>query len=228
LSSEYNRAATATIVPLYLCPSTSRTHRSRTGGRIGDRNGDGVIDVSLFEGMACIDYTGNAGVNSTSSGGRPRYMLPDGVTGYPNDNGVISNTAVTSLDKGTPMQSITDGLSKTILLFELTGRGVNVASGSTPSSGDNPRGAWAAGLNCAALGPNDLTVPLVNPATTAASDGLYAWTNIPNNSLFSDHRGGANVAMCDGSVHFVAESTADAILIGLASRNCGEIAGVGQ
>ncbi len=217
LSSVRNKRATSTIIPTYLCPSTSRTHATRSGGRISDRNGDGLIDPALFEGMACIDYAGNAGTNANYS----RYTLPGGGV-YPDDNGVLLNTAVNSLGKGVPPRQISDGLSKTLLVFEVSGRGVNTTGGS-PSSSDNPRGAWASGLNCNTIGPESATTPLVNPPTSGSAG---AWKDDPNQSLFSDHPGGAQVTMCDGSVHFLAESTADSVLTAIASRNCGEVNGL--
>jgi prepilin-type N-terminal cleavage/methylation domain-containing protein/prepilin-type processing-associated H-X9-DG protein len=222
MGSLYNRKATATIVPLYLCPSTSRTHPSRIGPRIGDRSGDGTLDPTLFEGMACIDYAGNAGPNAN----HPRYLLPNG-SRYADDRGAILDTPVFSMDRGVAVREITDGLSKTILLCELSGRGVNKASsGAAASTGDNPRGAWPAGLNCIAVGPESMTRPLVNPPPTDASTG--AWYDDPNASLFSDHPGGAHVALCDGAVRFVAESIATPVLTGLASRDCGEIVAADQ
>lgn len=233
LSSEYNRAATTTTVPIYLCPSTHRSHSSRIGGRIADRNGNGIIEISLFESMACIDYSGNAGANANYS----RYKLPDGKTLYPDENGVLLNEEVSSLNKGIPQREITDGLSKTILVYELTGRGVSYADGRspTPSSSDQPRGAWASGVNCTTVGPSLATLALVNPpdiATTAtekrAKGDLYVHANDPDQSLFSDHLGGAQVVMCDGSVHFISERVVDSVLTGLASRNCGETVSVGQ
>jgi len=207
-------------VPLYLCPSTSRMHPSRIGPRIGDRNGDGTLDPALFEGMACIDYAGNAGPNAN----HPRYLLPNG-SRYPDDRGTILNSPMLSIDRGVAVREISDGLSKTILLCELTGRGVN-QSAATAATSDNPRGAWAAGLNCIAIGPESTTRPLVNPPATDASTG--GWYDDPNASLFSDHPGGAQLALCDGAVRFIAESIATAVLTGLASRDCGEIMAADQ
>ena len=225
LYSVYNQKATATVIPIYLCPSTTRTHSSRTGNKIKDRDGDGTLNSTLYEGMACIDYAGNAGVNANYS----RYTLPPDYTQvYPDDNGVLLNTSVSSLDKGIALRQITDGLSKTILIYELSGRGVNFASGSTPSTSDSPRGAWASGLNCATIGPSSTTVALINPTTTSASNGLYVWTDISDNSLFSDHPSGVHVAMCDGSVQLLPESTDVKVLNGLSSRNGSEIVSVGQ
>jgi len=223
LSSEFNRRATATVVPFYICPSTSKTHASRSGSRVTDRNGDGTIEPSLFEGMACIDYSGNAGVNGGSTSPHKLNGLD-----YPDDNGVLLNTAVSTLNGGIALNEITDGLSKTILINELTGRGVNIASGSTPSSGDYPRGAWASGVNCITIGPDSQSIPLLNPMNLSTKDGLFVWTNDPNQSLFSEHPRGAHVAMCDGSVHFLSETTTGTVITGLASRNCGEAVSVGQ
>ena len=42
----------------------------------------------------------------------------------------------------------------------------------------------------------------------------------------SNHTGGANFSFCDGSVHFVSETIASDNLLGLASRNGGEVAGL--
>lgn len=218
LNSICNRRATAVVMPFYICPSTSRTHSSRSGNRTRDWDGDGTLDVTSYEGMGCIDYSGNNGVNAAYT----RYRTPAGTT-YSGSNGVLIFNQTRSLDSGIPLQRITDGLSKTILLFELAGRGVNPPS----AAGDSPsaQGAWASGLNCNSIGPQSLSRALINPPT---SDTTGAWSDESDQSLFSDHPGGAHVAMCDGSVHFLAESTADTVLTGLASRNGGESVSVGR
>lgn len=205
LNSPFNARATATAVPTYLCPSTSRTHDSRSGARTKDINGDGVTSPIDLEGMACIDYAGCAGVTPTSI--RSRYKQPNGAA-YAAKNGVLVNGANTSLTDGVRLRQITDGLSKTMLLFELTGRGV---------VGTNGHGIWASALNCTSIGPNSSTAPLVNPPQEEA------WDDDSYGALFSDHRGGANLAMCDGSVHFIRDDVEIGVLTGLASRNCSEI-----
>lgn len=209
MNSMVNQRATTTTISTYLCPSTAREHPSRQRGRIGDANGDGTLDPVDCEGMACIDYAGNAGVNS----GYSRYRRPDG-TMYAAGNGVLLNEDAYAIDAGVHRRQVTDGLSKTILVFELTGRGM---------IGSNPRGAWASGLNCNAIGPESTTTRMINPPANDSSTG--AWRDDSNAALFSDHPRGAHILLCDGSVRFVEESTADAVLMALASRADGEVAG---
>ncbi len=212
LTSKYNQKATATVVPIYLCPSTSRTHSSRQGSRIIDINGNGVMEPTSFEGFACIDYAGNGGPVANN----PRYRTPSGGQ-YPANAGVILPTSVKSMNEGVKLQAITDGMSKTMMLCEVTGRGVNGTGSSA-----NGRGTWAAATNCIYVGnganPSPPSIPMINPGNTATD----VWQDYASTPLFSDHRGGVQVAMCDGSVHFVTENINESILTGLASREGGE------
>jgi prepilin-type processing-associated H-X9-DG protein len=43
-----------------------------------------------------------------------------------------------------------------------------------------------------------------------------------NNEMWSDHPGGVHVAMCDGSVQFLSEDSANAVLVALCTRAGGE------
>jgi len=171
--------------------------------------------------MACIDYAGNGGATSNS-----RYPAMDGNPypaskllsgGVPSSTGVLIDQTVTSMTYGVAARQISDGLSKTLLLCELSGRGLTGA-GTT----GNPRGAWASGQNCITVGPTTASIPIVNPP----ADVSGAWRDSANNPLFSDHPGGAQVAMCDGSSHFIAEAIDEIVLVRLATRDGGESATV--
>ena len=48
----------------------------------------------------------------------------------------------------------------------------------------------------------------------------------PNRPIHAAHPGGANVSVCDGSVHFLSDSTSEILLQNLADRADGEVAGV--
>lgn len=212
LNSAVNQAAASTVLPCYLCPSVSREHSSRSGDRVIDLDRDGVLNPSQYEGFACIDYAGNAGAN-WSYASWARYRLPGSGQMYPEKNGILlnSNRVSTDLSTGVRYQEITDGLSKTISVFELTGRGT--------AHGDK-RGVWASGLNSCSVGPRakQSEAAIINPSTD------YAWNHRHYEApLFSDHPAGAQVLLCDGSVHFLTEATDQAVVLGLASRHCGEL-----
>jgi len=214
LNSKYNQKATSTKLPFYLCPSTTRRHPTRTSDdKIGDVDGNGTIDPTTGEGFACIDYAACSGVSPNYAS---RYPLPGTTNPYPSDNGVFPNVASTGLTQATELKKITDGLSKTFMICEITGRGIY---------GTAYRGAWASGQNCITVGPMAASIPIVNPTPVDGSDSVQSgyFRTTANASLFSDHRGGVQVSMCDGSVHFLAENVDDAVITGLASKASGEV-----
>jgi len=194
-TAKINEKATRTKIPFYLCPSTAREDPSRNDGRI--------VDSGQFAGMTCTDYLGNAGVNANE----PQFLLSDG-SRYGDDTGVLLRTEVKALDQGIQFRQITDGLSKTIIVGEVTGRGLSSASSA--------RGVWASGLNSAYVGHDDRSPAILNPDPS----DVWRETNVP---LLSDHPGGVSVLRCDGSTHFLAETAADAVVTALLSRSCGEL-----
>lgn len=212
IDSLYNRKATNTVLPFYICPSTSRRHPTRGGDhRIIDTDGNGVLDPGRGEGFACIDYAGCVGATP----GYSRYRLPSGEQ-YQQNNGVLLNTFNTET-RPVAVDEISDGLSNTLLLCEVAGRG------TYGSTGRDYRGAWASGLNCITVGPRLLNVPLVNPPPHESQSRTAYFRPDADQSLFADHPSGANVAFCDGSVRLISKSVDDALLVGLASRSGGEI-----
>ena len=190
-----NKPATTAKISFYLCPSVSREEASRQRGQI--------VTAGEYEGMACIDYSGNAGVNP----GEPQFKLPDGQP-YRSGNGVLLTQEVRSLQHGIPYHSITDGLSKTISIFEWSGVGLGGGAG---------RGIWASGLNCNYVGGNNGTTPIIN----AEPDDV--WDEGPNVPMFSDHPGGINILLCDGSTRFLTKSTDRKLVTALVSRSGGEV-----
>jgi prepilin-type N-terminal cleavage/methylation domain-containing protein len=198
-TSKINEKATHTKIPMYLCPSTSREEPTRSNGFI--------IEPGQYEGMACSDYFGNAGPNHNE----PQFLKPDG-SRYEEHSGVLLRKNAANLDGGTRFAAITDGLSNTVVVCEITGSGLR---GGTNNSA---KGVWASGLNCSEIGHNNSTPPIINPADPL--EDVWRETNQP---LFSDHPSGASVLSCDGSVHFLNESIDKNIVTGLLSKNCGEV-----
>lgn len=194
-----NLPATGQVLDVYLCPSTNRVEEHRTlNGRIFD------LGVTPGEGMACLDYLGISGPDSDA-------LNPFEGENYKRQRGILIGT------KGTPngesimeppslrLAMISDGMSNTLCVTECTGRGVDVDQ----SIVNELNGTWASGSNITHLSGG------VNQTSPPA-----AWHK---ERIFAEHPSGANVLMCDGSVHFLGESTDASILLFLASRNGSEV-----
>jgi prepilin-type processing-associated H-X9-DG protein len=166
-----NVRAAGTVVPLFLCPSTSRT--KRTGPTTGDRNRNGRWDAG--DDLAYTDYGGLFGVG---------YSVPQPL---PQHAGVMQ------YERPTAALQIVDGLSRTALVAECTGR--DSAYQSEWANGQNIFDQWhTTGIN-----------------------------RSQNNEIWSDHPGPAGMVFCDGHVEFVHESIEQAVLLALLTRAGGEV-----
>ncbi len=190
-----NLPVTTMVLPVYICPSTSRIeeHRSEQGQL---QNLGGMAG----EGLGCIDYLGISGPDKDSKHpvtkipyGRQRGVLI-GTKGLPLENELIEPPPVTAA-------LIVDGLSNTMCVTECTGRGAGIKDDKI----DSLHGAWASGNN-----------------VTHVDDGINrsetpkAWYS---ERIISDHPGGAQVLMCDASVHFMSDDTPKSLIRWLASRD---------
>ncbi len=200
---------TNTIIPIYICPSTSHVQMlpsglpSRTDSRIADLNGNGKLDSGGGEGLACIDYGGNSGVQGTDAQGNP-VINPATKQRYANNQGVLLNisdlinqgiTGALVAPRVKPAM-ITDGLAKTILVGESSGRGAR--------NGPDWRlsGTWSAGTNCIN------TSGIINATDAIGTDQYH-----------SDHGNGVNMLFCDSSTHYLTDAIDINIVRGLCSRN---------
>jgi prepilin-type N-terminal cleavage/methylation domain-containing protein/prepilin-type processing-associated H-X9-DG protein len=92
-----NAAAAATIVPVFLCPSTARLARGREGSLVSNPGPAGGADRL----RAAIDYGGIYGAQPV----------------LPTDNGVLL------YDRAVTLSDVTDGAAYTLAVAEDTGRG---------------------------------------------------------------------------------------------------------
>jgi type II secretory pathway pseudopilin PulG len=195
LDDPNNLPATGQIIPTYLCPSTSRLEPHR-----GDDHRLLPSEARAGGGMACIDYLGCYGPDKDAKPaegakkyGRQRGVLI-GVKGLKNEETLVEPPAIRP-------EQVADGLANTIAVVECTGRGVELsAKGNIKSL----NGAWASGANVSHLtrGVNQMPTP----------DAWYS------EAILSDHPGGAQLLMCDASVHFAADATDESLIMSLASR----------
>lgn len=190
-----NLPATTQVIPIYLCPSTSDFEEHRTpDGHLYNLGG------LPGEGLACIDYLGVSGPDKDAKHpitkqpyGRQRGVLI-GTKGLPLSAELIEPPAITSA-------KIEDGLSHTMCITECTGRGVSMENDTI----DALHGAWASGNNVTHVdeGINDKKTP-------------KAWYD---ERIHSDHSNGANIVMCDASVHFLTDDTDKSVLRWISSRD---------
>jgi prepilin-type N-terminal cleavage/methylation domain-containing protein/prepilin-type processing-associated H-X9-DG protein len=214
-------APTATVVPLLLCPS--------------DNIAVNPINSGSNRWYALTSYGGNGGSRSFD----PTLATNDGIFFV---IGPGSQTAPTG--SAINIAAVSDGLSNTLLFGERNHTDPNqdsFAANLTAPSGQfvnpmNDIGWWASSggrlaagdVTMSAFAPINYLVPApysaaatMNPPVTDFNS--YAYYNDRRVCAFgSNHPGGANFALADGSVRFLADSLALATLQLLCVRNDGQ------
>jgi type II secretory pathway pseudopilin PulG len=168
--SSENVVAAGQVIPGFLCPSTTRTERK--GLTTGDRQGNGVWDAG--DNLAYTDYGGLFGV------------------GYPTPTILPEYEGVLIYERRIRPSQISDGLSKTAIVGECTGRDSSLLS--------NFNSEWANGQNI---------------FDQSYSNRINA---TQNNELWSDHPSGVFAAFCDGHAQFLFESIDQLVLLALLTR----------
>ena len=227
--------ACSTVIPTYLCPSVggggvdpSRNQTTNqleyyagysAGGVYTKGNQDSGTDLTSTIGMGCSDYGGIEGPNIGSPVVNPSTNLPYVLPTTGINLGMLPKMTVSTgpaTSQAISPRWVTDGLSKTMIVGEMAGRGYNF--NKTKISG-----TWAIGDNIGTLqyqfsGPPSSTLP--NPLTAAS---YTTWCPAyASDELISFHANGGMVLLCDGSVQFLTQDTAGAVIFSLASRNGNE------
>jgi len=210
LNDPVNLAAISTVLPVYICPSTSKRHSSR-----GE---DNRVTDSAYNNAGCIDYAGISGASINDQLPNPVTGLKYNVRGSSSssNNGILLNTGIPASRRQVAPSKIPDGLSKTFLVAEITGRGA--PSGAL-------RGVWAGGQNCITVPKTPISGVLpgwINPDNPEAA----VWNDSANTSLYSDHPVGAHILLCDASTHFFTDDTELRVLLGMSTRDEGELVSV--
>jgi prepilin-type processing-associated H-X9-DG protein len=213
-----NQLAINTRIPTFLCPSTNNTHSNVPDIQPFDPNtypfnipSQPVVSAQT---AARSDYEVVGGVQiapmTTSSG--DLSIIRFGAWGEPTYR---NNTGFSLRYRKARLSQVSDGLSHTILVGERAGRPDLFRSGEPedpypyrdPTRGmDHHQAAWAISTHFW---------------------WLVSWheqsVNETNGTgIFGFHPGGANIALADGSVRFLADATSSALLTALITRSGSE------
>lgn len=197
-----NRAARATNVPVFLCPSNSTAPRFDT-----------VVNASATTPNAVSDYAPITGVSSLLS-----VSLGFTTATFPTVNrvGAIGSDVITNVEQ-IKLADIRDGTSSTILLAEDTDRPNRWRKGNLVAVNVGGAG-WADPASGFALDGTD-------KATATATRGPCVVNCHSGNEIYSFHRNGANFLLCDGSVHGIRADIDPYVLVALVTRRNGDRAG---
>lgn len=199
-----NIAAAQNLIPMFLCPSEGFR------GTQADAAGFGYTDYSPPCTVLVNEGTPANGIPDANFSVFPRgSRLPCALLG--------------SGDR--TLAAIIDGTSNTIAVAEMAGRGDYMPFSPKTVNDVNPDGRrfW-----CWAEPDNAYNVDQLinNNATPAGGPPACPWTRLncgPNEETFSFHPGGANVVLCDGSVHFLNENLDGGAFRAILSIDGGEV-----
>jgi prepilin-type N-terminal cleavage/methylation domain-containing protein/prepilin-type processing-associated H-X9-DG protein len=193
-----NRQLAATRLPVFVCPSTP------------------VREVAEFP---VANWMSGFSEGPTVSVGRCDYYSATETTDLAGNYSDIWD-GILLYQQALGMRDVTDGTSNTILVGEMAGFPVVYNRNHRPDPTLTPNlqnGHWAAG-NRLQIAPFD-----AQGLTWGGGNQMVNATNRWGANLFSFHPGGVQVALCDGSVRFFAE-TVDAVMVQrLVGKNDGEV-----
>jgi prepilin-type N-terminal cleavage/methylation domain-containing protein/prepilin-type processing-associated H-X9-DG protein len=224
-----NIAVISTPVNTFVCPSVPSSAPSRIYTYDLSAEANEFVGLNLPAGAlqytaAPSDYTGINGVRASLWTNLARNGYP-AVTRTTDADGILGS------DSACPLNSVTDGLSSTILLAEVAGRPnwyVRGQQRTVPAPyqpalegggwgdimiGDN----WLVGTddNCTTENPAGLATVIGTCNRRFNGEDMYG--------LYSFHSGGVNILLGDGSVRFLSNATDPLVVSQLITKAGGEV-----
>jgi hypothetical protein len=197
-----NQPHVGVSLPVFLCPSAPDFPRrvEQLGNPVANQDPLGASDFSAVHDVAA------SGENDGLAGAWGRPVAPawtDAATQPAAPELVLDdrmNPRIRTIVAD--LRRVTDGLSRTVLIAEQAGKPLRYSTQGEREQVTPTEGAWA----------------------TAEFSSFYApGVNADNlTGIYGFHRG-AQVAMCDGSVHFLDQATDPAVAASLMSREGDEI-----
>jgi prepilin-type N-terminal cleavage/methylation domain-containing protein/prepilin-type processing-associated H-X9-DG protein len=194
-----HREAGTNQVKTYLCPSSTET-----------------LSLSSSESFNSVrNYTTHYYANLGPVGQNPSVNPPTTYEfrtigsqgGYSLAGPLVVSSPAGGGSHGHAVTGITDGTSNTLLLGEISKNGWKCYRSWIRGWDNDSSGATVTGKN----------------VRYAINSTDYTSGNFNNVSLSSNHSGGVNIALADGSIRFLRDSTPLDTLLRLASRSGGEV-----
>lgn len=218
-------ASATTTVPTFICPSTP-TLPSESDYGVWFSQG-GILPSGVPYILPRTDYVALRGLNNTLAvcAGLPNATTHDAMLGANDAGGENAEIVVNPRRK---FSAVTDGLSNTICFVEIAGKQRLYFNGKPY------QGTWASTppaftLNSSYVDWNTARHPRGLAGSDMTNPNLQGCSviNIYNeNNPYSFHTSGVQVVRGDGSVTFMASSTATNVFTALVTRNGGEVANI--
>ncbi len=196
LASQKNDPHGLHRIGMYLCPSTVQEHSISKG--------DAVADQITWT----CHYYGIMG----PKGERPQggsYEVDISTPGY----GDFSQHGLFTRDASRSFRDITDGTSNSLAVGEISWKNANSYRSWVRGANSSPSGNPISGCK-------NVESPVNRSFYNEEPSGLL--NNFNSVSLGSEHPGGTNAVICDGSVRFLSEVMDTVVLRNSASINGGE------
>jgi len=190
-------------IPMLWCPSDTWPNQNNAGG-----SSSGAATTGYYK----TNYLGNLG---------NQLLWGNGWNGG-NFNGWVIHSGNNNNSYTTNMRDFTDGTSNTIAIGEVT-----YSQSWTLTNGNVPIWAGAIGENGTCCGMNGAAgvFRAVDAGYPPYSGNLGLLSGVSNFAFGSQHVGGVQVLMVDGSVRFVSQNVSGVTYTALGSRNGSEVVG---
>jgi prepilin-type N-terminal cleavage/methylation domain-containing protein/prepilin-type processing-associated H-X9-DG protein len=215
-----NITVTGTQLKAYQCPSVPRKNRTANipvgtpspAAAPGETHPQGTGSPSDYFIMNFIEYDGNA-----DDATRPANGYAAAQKGFINK--FTGQPGCLAKNVENRAAEITDGLSNTFFMVEDAGKPELFRVGRRVPSIAAQDTIWSNYQNNIGLSGASSTT---GEFTTSATDGKCAVNCTNDSEIYSFHPGGANIAMMDGSVRHLAQSTDIVIVAALLTKDGGE------